>query len=103
MRWSSFRPGLRAVVVDFVVRGTFDLLFDSLLMLPCTDGWVGVKDFLSRIVQWQISLRWYLLVQGLPVAVLAVAVGLNILLGAPAPMWERVPPLVELPIGRCAR
>jgi hypothetical protein len=37
-------------------------------------------------------------VLGLPVAVLAVAVGLNILLGATVPMWERVPPLLELPM-----
>jgi membrane protease YdiL (CAAX protease family) len=73
-------------------------LLAALLVLLFTDGWAGVKDFLSRIVQWRVSPRWYLLVLGLPVAILAVAVGLNILLGATAPMWERMPPLFELPI-----
>src|SRR5215212_753410 len=76
----------------------FGPLLAALLVLPFVGGWAGVKDFLSRIVQWRVGSRWYLLVLGLPVAVVAVAVGLNILLGATAPMWERVPPLSELPM-----
>jgi uncharacterized protein len=76
----------------------FGPLLAALLVLPFVDGWAGVKDFLRRIVQWRVSPRWYLLVLGLPAAVVALAVGLNILLGAAAPMWERVPPLSELPM-----
>src|SRR5215213_4037867 len=74
----------------------FGPLLAALLVLPFVGGWAGLKDFLRRIVQWRVSPRWYLL--GLPAAVLAVAVGLNILLGATAPIWERVPPLSELPM-----
>jgi membrane protease YdiL (CAAX protease family) len=73
-------------------------LLAALLVLPLTDGWAGVKDFLRRIVRWRVGPRWYLLVLGLPVALFAVALGLNVLLGAPAPMWGHVPPLSELPM-----
>src|SRR4051812_49361950 len=76
----------------------FGPLLAALLVLPFVGGWAGVKDFLRRIVQWRVSPRWYLLVLGQPVAIVAVAVGLNMLLGATAPMWEHVPPLSELPI-----
>jgi uncharacterized protein len=76
----------------------FGPLLAALLVLPFVGGWAGVKDFLRRIVQWRVGSRWYLLVLGLPVAIRAVAVGLNMVLGAAAPVWERVPPLSELPV-----
>jgi membrane protease YdiL (CAAX protease family) len=76
----------------------FGPLLAALLVLPFVGGWAGVKGFLRRIAQWRVGPRWYLLVLGLPVAIRAVAIGLNILLGAAAPMWERVPPLSQLPI-----
>ncbi len=76
----------------------FGPLLAALLVLSFTAGWAGVKDFLRRIIQWRVSPHWYLLVLGLPVAILAVAVGLNILLGATSPLWQRVPPLSELPM-----
>jgi membrane protease YdiL (CAAX protease family) len=72
-------------------------LLAALLVLPFTDGWAGVKVFLSRIVRWRVGLRWYAISLGLPVALFAAAIGLNVLLGAGAPMWYRVPPLAELP------
>ena len=72
-------------------------LLAALLVLPFAAGRAGVKDFLGRIVRWRVGLRWYLLVLGLPVALFAAAIGLNVLLGADAPMWYRVQPLAELP------
>jgi membrane protease YdiL (CAAX protease family) len=72
-------------------------LLAALLVLPFAAGRAGVKDFLSRIVRWRVGLRWYMLALGLPLALFAAAFGLNVLLGADAPMWYRVPPLAELP------
>lgn len=72
-------------------------LIAALLVLPFSNGRAGVRDFLSRIVRWRVGLGWYLLVLGLPVALTGAALGANILLGAPAPMWGHVPPLAELP------
>jgi membrane protease YdiL (CAAX protease family) len=73
-------------------------LLAALIVLPFVGGRAGVKDFLSRIVRWRVGLRWYVLVLSLPAALAGAALGLNLLLGAGAPMWERVPPLSELPV-----
>jgi membrane protease YdiL (CAAX protease family) len=76
----------------------FGPLLAALIVLPFVGGRAGLKDFLSRIVRWRVGLRWYVLVLGLPAALFAAAVGLNVLLGAGAPTWERMPPLSELPV-----
>lgn len=73
-------------------------LLAALIVLSITAGRGGVTAFLRRIVAWRVSPRWYLLVLGLPPALFALALGLNLLLGAAAPHWERLPPLAELPV-----
>ena len=70
-------------------------LLAALLVLTLTEGWAGVRGFLGRIVQWRVGLRWYVLVLGLPLLLNALAVGLNLLLGA-RPTPERMPPLADL-------
>jgi membrane protease YdiL (CAAX protease family) len=72
-------------------------LFAALILLAVTGGWASVRSFLRRIVQWRVVPHWYLLVLGLPVALTAIAVWLNVLFGATEPSWERVPPLAALP------
>jgi membrane protease YdiL (CAAX protease family) len=72
-------------------------LFAALILLAVTGGWASVRSFLQRIVQWRVMPHWYLLVLGLPVALTVIAVWLNVLFGAAAPSWERVPPLADLP------
>lgn len=67
----------------------------ALFMVAMIDRWNGVKVFLGRIVQWRVGMRWYALVLGLPVLLNALAVGLNMLLGA-QPTPERMPPLSNL-------
>lgn len=57
-------------------------LLAALIIIALTERWIGVRTFLSRIVQWRVSVRWYVLVLGLPVLVNSVAIGLNMLLGA---------------------
>jgi uncharacterized protein len=60
-------PFLAAIIVTMLTRGT-----------------AGLKALLSRMVRWRVGLSWYAAALLLPVAVYAVAVPLNILLGARA-------------------
>ena len=60
-------PFLAAIIVTMLTRGT-----------------AGLKALLSRMVRWRVGLSWYAAALLLPVAVYAVAVSLNILLGARA-------------------
>src|SRR3954465_10175325 len=54
----------------------------ALLVLSLTSARAGLADFLRRIVQWRVGLCWYALVIGLPLTIVSVAIGLNLLLGA---------------------
>jgi membrane protease YdiL (CAAX protease family) len=60
-------------------------------------GWPAVKALLARIVRGRVGLRWYALALGLPVALVASAVAINTLFGAPAPTaaqlatWRALP------------
>ena len=67
----------------------------ALIVLPLTTGKSGLTDFLSRIVRWRISWRWYTLAIGLPLTSTLVAVGLNILFGA-APVFGQLPPAADM-------
>jgi membrane protease YdiL (CAAX protease family) len=67
----------------------------ALIVLPLAAGKSGLVDFLSRIVRWRISWRWYVLAIGLPLASTLIAVGLNILLGA-LPAVSQLPPMADI-------
>ena len=73
-------------------------LLAALLVLAVTAGRVAVGDFLRRIGQWRVGLRWYALVLLLPVAVTGAAVGLNVLLGARVSTTTQMPLLADLPL-----
>jgi membrane protease YdiL (CAAX protease family) len=60
-------------------------------------GRADVKDFLRRIVQWRVGIGWYIMALLLPVLATSLAIGINLLIGAGAPTWERIPPLSDLP------
>ena len=72
-------------------------LFAALIMLALIGGRSSVMDFLRRIVQWRVGLRWYALALLLPVALTSAAVGLNVLLGAQMLSPDHIPSLSELP------
>jgi membrane protease YdiL (CAAX protease family) len=59
----------------------------AIIVLGLTTGKSGIKQLLGRIVLWRVGLRWYAIALFLPVVLAAVAVYLNVLLGAPAPTW----------------
>ena len=71
--------------------------FIAALIVLAFIGGSDVKDFLRRIVQWRVGIGWYAMVLLLPVIATIVAIGINLLLGAGAPTWERIPPLSDLP------
>lgn len=72
-------------------------LFAALIMLALISGRAGILDFLRRIVQWRVGLRWYALALLLPVALTSTAVGLNLLFGAQLLSTDRIPSVSELP------
>ena len=71
-------------------------LMAALIVLAFIGG-SEVKDFLRRIVQWRVGIGWYAMVLLLPVIATGIAVGINLLLGAGEPTWERIPPLSDMP------
>lgn len=73
-------------------------LFAALIMLALISGRAGILDFLRRIVQWRVRLRWYALALLLPVALTSTAVGLNLLFGAHLLSSDRMPSLSDLPM-----
>lgn len=87
----SWFPSL-AVAHGILPAGPF---VAALITLSLIEGWIGVKAFLDRIVQWRVGIRWYAFVLAFPVVLSGVAVALNILLGA-QPTPERVPAFSDL-------
>src|ERR671912_1890223 len=59
----------------------------ALIVIPLTRGVAGLKELGLRMIPWRVRWYWYVVAIGLPLAVLLVAVGLNIALGASAPSF----------------
>ncbi len=66
-------PFLAAIIVTALIAGT-----------------AGLKALLSRIVRWRVGLEWYAAALGIPVAVYAFAVSLNLVFGASASTQQQV-------------
>ena len=71
-------------------------LVAAVLIVSMTDGRVGLRDLLNRLLRWQVAPGWYALVFGLPVAIVGSAIGLNTLFGGTAPDWTKAPGLTQL-------
>ena len=59
----------------------------ALIMVPLTQGWAGLRELGSRMIRWRVRWYWYVAAVGMPLAVLALAAGLNVALGASAPSF----------------
>jgi uncharacterized protein len=57
-------------------------LLAALIVLAAIGGWAAIRDFLKRIVRWNVGLRWYALVLVLPAAITLGAAAINLQLGA---------------------
>lgn len=60
-------------------------LIGAFIVTAVADGRSGLKAWLGRIVRWRVNLKWYAVAFLLPIAIQLVALGLNILMGAPVP------------------
>jgi uncharacterized protein len=60
-------------------------LLAALIVIPLTQGVAGLKRLGLRMIRWRVRWYWYVVAIGLPLAVLALTVGLNVALGASTP------------------
>src|SRR5215204_1193401 len=71
-------------------------LLAALIVIPITQGLSGLRDLGSRMIRCRVGWYWYVVAIGLPLAVLQVAVALNVALGAGAPSLAQLGPLSSL-------
>ncbi len=57
-------------------------LVAALIVTALTEGKIGIKDFLKRLVRWRINIRWYVVVFLLPVFCCLIAAGIALATGA---------------------
>jgi hypothetical protein len=71
-------------------------LLAALIVISLTRGRAGLRELGSRMIRWRVRWYWYVVAIGLPLAVLLVAVALNVALGAGPPSLAGVGPLSAL-------
>jgi membrane protease YdiL (CAAX protease family) len=57
-------------------------LVAALIVTALTEGRIGIKDFLKRLVRWNVGIRWYAIVFLLPVFCCLIAAGIALATGA---------------------
>jgi membrane protease YdiL (CAAX protease family) len=60
------------------------------IIVTAFTGRANLKEFFARIFRWRVGIQWYALAFLLPVAICLLAMGANILLGAPVPTLEKL-------------
>jgi uncharacterized protein len=70
----------------------FSPLFSALIVVAIAEGWQGLAQLGRRLIRWRVNWIWYAAAIGLPLLVHAVAVGLNMAAGAPAPSLDQFQP-----------
>ena len=60
-------------------------LLAALIVIPITQGSAGLEELGSRMIRWRVRWYWYVVALGLPLAVHATVVGLNVAAGAGVP------------------
>jgi len=53
--------------------GSFGPMIAAFIVKYISDGWMGVKDLLKRIVQWKVKWVWYIVVLIIPVLLVLAA------------------------------
>src|SRR5919107_2775287 len=54
----------------------------AVIVAVLTDGRLGLRDLLGRLVRWRVGARWYAVALGLPMVLALTTAGLHLLLGA---------------------
>jgi uncharacterized protein len=57
-------------------------LVAALIVTAITEGRIGIKDFLKRLVRWRVGIKWYAVVFLLPLFCCLVAAGIALATGA---------------------
>jgi membrane protease YdiL (CAAX protease family) len=84
---TSFAGGALVVAYpsDWWALLVYGPFLGALVVTAIIAGRAGVRDWLGRMARWRVGPQWYLVALGLPVLLRLVAMGLTVLLGAPAP------------------
>jgi uncharacterized protein len=70
----------------------FSPLFSAIIVVTIAEGLPGLARLGRRLIRWRVNWIWYAAAIVLPLLVHAVAVGLNMALGAPAPSLAQFHP-----------
>ena len=70
----------------------FSPLISAIIVVTVAEGWRGLAQLGRRLIRWRVNWIWYAAAIGLPLLVHAVAIGLNVAAGAPAPSMAQFHP-----------
>jgi uncharacterized protein len=70
----------------------FSPLLSAIIVVAVAEGWRGLAQLGRRLIRWRVNWIWYAAAIGLPLLVHAVAIGLNMAAGAPAPSLAQFHP-----------
>jgi membrane protease YdiL (CAAX protease family) len=70
----------------------FSPLVSAIVVVSIAEGLPGLARLGRRVIRWRVNWIWYAAAIGLPLLVHAVAIGLNMAAGAPAPSMNQFQP-----------
>jgi uncharacterized protein len=70
----------------------FAPIVSAIVVVAVAEGWQGLARLGRRVIRWRVNWIWYAAAIGLPLLVHAVAIGLNMAAGAPAPSMTQFQP-----------
>jgi uncharacterized protein len=70
----------------------FSPLVSAIVVVLIAEGLPGLARLGRRVIRWRVNWIWYAAAIGLPLLVHAVAIGLNMAAGAPAPSLDQFQP-----------
>jgi membrane protease YdiL (CAAX protease family) len=80
------------VLVPFGIFNAGGPLLAALITTAVTRGRAGLRELGSRLIRWRVGWGWYAVAVGLPLAAHLITVGVNLMLGAPAPSLTQLAP-----------
>ncbi|HVD78929.1 MAG TPA: type II CAAX endopeptidase family protein [Propionibacteriaceae bacterium] len=78
--------------LPFGTFGAFSPIISAIIVVLIAEGLPGLARLGRRLIRWRVNWIWYAAAIGLPLLVHAVAIGLNMAAGAPAPSFAQFQP-----------